>query len=54
VTPSYSTSHIPPTAHVHMHIVCFALFVIVVFVCYFCCISLSGPRAARMLINWLI
>ena len=25
VTPSYSTSHIPPTAHVHMRIVCFVL-----------------------------
>ena len=25
VTPSYSTSHIPPTANVHMHIVCFTL-----------------------------
>ena len=38
VTPSYSTSHIPSTAHVHLHIVCFALFDIVVFICHFCCI----------------
>jgi len=54
VTPSYSTSLIPPTAQVHMHIVRFALFVIVVFICYFSCIQLlSSLWAASMLIDWL-
>jgi len=42
VTPRYSTSHLHPTAHVHMHIVCFSfvcLSVIVIFIFYFsCCI----------------
>ena len=33
MTPSYSTSHIPSTAHVHMHIVCSS------FVCLFVCLS---------------
>jgi len=52
VTPSYSTSHIPPIQNFLCILFVLALFV--VFIYHFSCIQLlSSPRAARMLINWL-
>jgi len=59
VAPSYSTSHIPPTTHVHMLIVCFSFVCLlslslnVIQLLYLAAIQAPGCKDVNKLIDWL-